>query len=400
VLLLVSMRVLALAAFWLMHAAIAGAQTSAELFDPDTLQEIRLFIHSKDLQLLRERFTENTFYAADLEWRNMRVRNAAVRVKGLASRNPIKLGLRIDFEHYTAGQRFLGLKSLLLDNLWTDPSMLHDRVAMAFFARMGQPAPRQSFCRLFINNVFEGLYALIEDIDSAFVARTIDDGSGYVYEYQFVAPFYGEFLGEDLEPYKARFEARSHEEEPDSTLYGPIRELFRVVNQSDPARWEEQAEQVLDLSQVVAHTAIETFLAENDGIIGAAGMANFYLYRFPNTPRHRIIVADKDTTFFDVRFSVVTRTEENVIVRQALAVPRLRTLYFQVLEDCARAAAADGWLEAEINRALLVIDAAAREDPRKQFSNDQFDQATASMKEFARTRTGIVLEEVARLRAR
>ena len=393
------MRALTLAALcWLLPAGIAGAQTITDFFDQGTLQEVRLFINSRDLQLLRQRFTENIYVPADLEWRNIRVRNAAVRTKGLATRNPIKLGLRVEFEYYTTGQRFLGMKSLLLDNLWTDPSMIRERVTMAFFTRLGQPAPRESFCRLFINNVLQGVYALVEDIDPLFVARTIDDGSGYLYEYHFVAPFFGEFLGEDLEPYKARLEARSRQSEPDSTLYGPIRELFRVVNQPDAATWEAQADQVLDLAQMMTHVAIETFLAENDGVLGAAGMANFFLYRPSNSARHRFIVVDKDTTFFDVRFSVVTRTADNVIFRQAFAVPRLRALYFQVLEDCARAAAADGWLEAEINRALAVIDASVREDTLKQFPNDAFDQATASMREFARARSAIVLEEVARVR--
>jgi spore coat protein CotH len=393
-----ALRIALAAACLVAPAGIAGAQTSADLFDPDTLQEVRLYINTRDLQQLRERFTENTRFAADFEWRNIRVRNAAVRSKGLASRSPIKLGLRVEFEYYTAGQRFLGMKALLLDNLLADASMVRERVALALFARMGQPTPRESFCRLFINNVFQGVYALVEDVDPIFVARTIDDGSGYLFEYHFVSPFYGEFLGEEFEAYKPRFEARSREGESDAAIYGPLREMFRVINQADDATWQAQVDSVLDLSQLVTHLAIEMFLAENDGLLGGAGMANFNLYRPANSSRHRFIVWDKDTTFFDVRFSVVTRVAENVLIRRALAVPALRALYLQVLEDCARAAAADSWLEAEINRALAPIDAAVREDPLKPFANDAFDQATASLREFARTRSGIVLDEVARLR--
>jgi spore coat protein CotH len=393
------MRTLALAALFWLPSVFAGAQTIDEFFDPNALQEVRLFINTRDLQQLRERFTENTYFAADFVWRDTRVRNVAVRAKGLATRNPIKLGLRVEFEHYTAGQRFLGLKALLLDNLWSDPTMIRERVTMAFFARLGQPTPRETFCRLFINNVLQGVYALIEDTDTAFVARTIDDGSGYLYEYHFVSPFYGEFLGEDLESYKARFEARSHEQESDAALHGPIRELFRTLNQPDLALWEAQADQVLDLSQFMTHVALEHFLAENDGILGAAGMANFYLYRPANSSRHRLIVSDKDTTFFDVRFSVVFGADENEIFRRAFAVPRLRVLYLQVLEDCARAAAVDSVLSAEIDRALSVVDAAVREDPLKQFSNDAYDQGIAALREFARTRPALVLEEAARLRS-
>ena len=394
------LRHLSLAAFAAVYVlslpTAATAQTSDELFDPNTLQEIRLFINSRDLRDLRERFTENTRYPADLQWRNMRVRNVSVRSHGLASRNPTKLSLEVDFDSYTSGQTFLGLKSLVLDNLWTDPSMVRDRVAMAFFARMGQAAPRESYCRLYINNVFEGVYVLIEPVDPTFVARTTGDGSGYLYSLEFTTPFFGEFLGEDLAAYKPRFEARSRERESDSALYTPIRELFRTANQADDASWAAAMDPYLDLAQFVTHVAIEVFLAENDGVLGGAGMANFYLYRDPVSTRHRLFVWDKDTTFFDPAFSILTRSEDNVIFRRALRVPSLRSLYLQVLSDCARAAAADGWLEAEVNRAVSLIDAAAREDPRKRFTNEEFDAAVAFVREFARIRPDFVLREVAR----
>ena len=87
-------------------------------------------------------YSENTYYTADLQWRNIRVRNAGVRSRGSASRNGDKLGLRVDFDRYVTGQRFLGLKSIVLKNLWQDGSFMHEALAMAFFARMGQPAPR------------------------------------------------------------------------------------------------------------------------------------------------------------------------------------------------------------------------------------------------------------------
>ena len=46
----------------------------------------------------------------------------------------IKLGLRVDFDRYIGGQKFLGMKSFVLDNHWQDGSFMHERLAMAFFA--------------------------------------------------------------------------------------------------------------------------------------------------------------------------------------------------------------------------------------------------------------------------
>jgi spore coat protein CotH len=126
------------------------------------------------------------------------VRNAGVRSRGNASRSDVKLGLRVDFNRYVSGQKFLGLKSFVLKNLWQDASMMHERLAMALFARMGHPAPRETFCRLYINNEFQGLYAIVESVDSTFLTRNFGEDNGYLYSYQLQSVFQGEYLGEDL----------------------------------------------------------------------------------------------------------------------------------------------------------------------------------------------------------
>ena len=47
-------------------------------------------------------------------------------------------------------------KSLVLDNLTQDPSTMKEVLAMQLFARVGLPAPREAFVRLFVNNVLPG----------------------------------------------------------------------------------------------------------------------------------------------------------------------------------------------------------------------------------------------------
>ena len=126
-----------------------------------------------------------------------RVRNVGVRSRGYGSRSATKLGLKIEFDKYTTGQRFLGMKSLVLDNLWQDRALIREFMAMAVYRRMGEAAPRESFARLYINNVYQGLYAIVEDVTEAFVTRTIGDTGGYLYEYKFRNDFYMGYPGDD-----------------------------------------------------------------------------------------------------------------------------------------------------------------------------------------------------------
>src|SRR5512134_2644818 len=84
-------------------AAVADgtrAQTAAGLFDDTTLHDVYLFINSRDLLKLRAGYLTNTYYPADLLWGTTRVRNVAVRSRGTGSRNPFKLGLRVDFNRF------------------------------------------------------------------------------------------------------------------------------------------------------------------------------------------------------------------------------------------------------------------------------------------------------------
>jgi spore coat protein CotH len=388
-----------LAALWLLSAAPAAqAQTADDLFDRLTVQEIRLFINSRDLRDLRARYREDIYYTADLQWRNIRVRNAAVRSRGQASRNDRKLALRVDFNRYTTGQTFLGLKSIVLKNLWQDGSMMHEMLAMSMFARLGQPASRESFCRLFINNEYQGLYTIVESVDDKYLDRTVGEHAGYLFSYQFMGQYYGSYLGDDFRAYRRILEPQSHELEANSVLYGPIHDLFREVSQPFDAVWRERVEQHVDLAQFVTQAAIENFLAEEDGLLGFNGMNNFYLYRPAGSKRHRFFPWDKDSAFLLPQFSILTRADQNDLFRQAMTFADLRELYLQTLETAARSAAEEGWLETEIARIADLVAPAVQQDTRKSFSTENFFESVEAMKEFARIRPTFVLEEVAKVR--
>lgn len=395
-------RVLAAAAIGLAAMlacpASALAQSAAELFDSGTIHEIRLSVHSRDLRTLRENFRDNTYYPADLTWRNLKVRNVGIRSRGFGSRNPTKLGLRVDMARYTTGQTLVGMSTIILDNLWQDDSMIREKLAFTFFERLGQPAPRESYCRLFINNEYQGLYTITEEIDAAFARRVTGETDGTVFEFK--ADIARQFRGEDLgaiENYKRFFEPRTHELDADTTLYTPIQDLFREANGPDDAVWRSRVEPYIDLNSFMVHVGIEQFMAGNDGILGVFGMNNFYLYRFQGSQKHRLFVWDQDNAF-NFHNSAIATTDANILFQRAMAYPDLREIYLKTIEDCAILSRTDDWLAFEIDRLVAAVFEAARGDTRKQFDNTRFDEAVNFMRLFAAERPNQVLAEVARLR--
>jgi spore coat protein CotH len=388
--------VIAVLAGVMLAAAPASAQTAAELFDVNTLQEIRLSVNSRDLRELRANFNLNRFYTADLTWRGVKVRNVGIRSRGLGSRNGTKLGLRVDMARYTTGQTLVGLSTIVLDNLWQDDAMIRERLAFTMFERLGLPAPRESFCRLFINNEYQGLYAITEEIDGDFAKRVTGETDGTVFEYHYVRDWRMEDLG-GIASYKPLFEARTHVLDADSTLYNPIQEMVREINGPDDAVWRERVEQYVDLNQFMAHAAVEAFIAENDGLLGYAGMNNFYIYRQQGSKKHRLFAWDKDNAFLFVDGPIAT-SDANVLFRRAMGHADLREIYLSTVEQAARLAAADDFLAFEIERLTALIFDAARADTKKQFDNDRFDLAIQFMREFAARRPALVLSDVARIR--
>lgn len=389
----------------------AVAASTDDLFDGSQLHEIWIHINTKDWSQLRATFRQNTYYPCDLEWRGMKVYNAGIRSHGQASRSGTKPAFRLDFDRYVTGQEFLGLKSLVLDNLWQDPSMIKERLTMRLYQRVGLPAPREVHARVYIGSrrEFAGVYAIVEDIDERFVKRHFGEDAGYLYQYQWLGPYYFEDLGPDLEPYAARFQPRNHETESLIALSGPIREMVRAVNEAHETDLEGALKPYLDLRTLIPHLALENFLSESDGVLGSSGMNNFYLYRFAGAPSPQVLVWDKDQTFTWLDMLPWHNFATNVLSRKIWAVPGLRAAYLSKLVEIAALAGPpaatassgpddpSGWLETEALRSYAQIRAAALGDPLKPYSNEQFEDAVEFVTRFTRLRSDFVRRIVAQL---
>ena len=125
----------------------------------------------------------------------------------------------------------------MLDNLAQDPSGVHETVTSWFMSRFGIPAPRAAHTVVYVNGDYAGVYALVEPIDKTLLARVFgseDDvqNDGYLYEFNKVAEWWLSYLGPELEPYKAYFSAKTHEDRATKTLYRPIEALVRLINET------------------------------------------------------------------------------------------------------------------------------------------------------------------------
>ena len=381
---------------------VARAQTADALFASQDLQRVDLFVHSADWLKLRAEFQANTYYPADLTLNGQTVRNIGIRSRGRGSRSSTKPGLRVDFDRYTTAQRFLGLKSFVLDNVTQDPSGIHESVAMAFYARLGIPAPRSVHTRLYVNNEYAGLYVIVESVDKDMLARVFGvigedtQNDGYLYEFKWMDDWKFGYLGDGLSEYKLRFEPTTHESKSDEELYRPIENLVRIANNTPTDRLSAELAPRLDIPAVIRFIAAQVFLAETDGFLGGFGINNLYLYRLENSDVHTFIAWDADNTFYHPEYSINSGIDGNVLMRDLMAVPEYNALYYAEMRRCVELAEADDWLNTEAIRQIQRIDTAMKEDPWKPWANNAYEGKAGDMLNFSRARLAFVKCELER----
>jgi spore coat protein H len=391
-------------------SARLSGQTTADLFDSSKLQRIELLLHTADWEKLKQNFQTNEYYPADLVWNGETVRNTGIRSRGVASRSGTKPGLRVDFDRYASDQTFLGLKSLVLDNLTQDPSGIHEMVSNWLFARMNIPAAREAPARLYVNGQYAGLYAMVEPIDKVMLARIYgsngDDvlNDGYLYEFEKAGVWNFGYLGSDLMPYKAYFQPKTHESKSDEDLYRSIERVVRLANETPAADITAALGNYVDLNSLVRYLAVQNFLAETDGFLGEFGVNNFYLYRLEHSEQHVFIPWDDDLSFNgEPTFDVFRGVQGNALASRLLENRDYLALYLRTLQETVDVAdkrtdgSQIGALDEEVRRQIALIDEAMLEDPMKPWTETDYVTGRDLMIRFAPQRVRYVGCEVARL---
>ena len=398
---MMKMRLTCLIMLALLVSVSATAQTQDDLFNPEILQRVELWLNASDWAKLKSAFQENTYYPADVTWNGITVRNVGIRSRGLGSRSSTKPGLRVDFDRYASGQQFLGLKSFVLDNLTQDATGVKETVTMRFYTRLGIPAPRETHTRLYVNGEYAGLYGLVESVDKTMMGRvfgSIGDNvqnDGYLFEYNYVlgSPWRFTYEGPVLTPYRIRFDIKTNETHAESAIWGPIEELVRLTNDTSAGAIEQAISSRLDLPAFVRYIATQNFVADFDGFNGYDGMNNFYIYRKEASAQHVLIAWDEDNAFLQADYPILMRIDENVLTSKLLSLSAYKTQYFNVMLEAADSATE--WLRQEMQRQLDMISEAMLADTLKPYSNSEHQGARETLLTFPEQRITYVRCEVA-----
>ena len=273
------------------------SQEGKELFNTDFVHEIRItFNQSNFWSELNNNYQDfSTFSGSDIPYLEGDISidgtlltSVGIRLKGKSSyyyANDKKKPFKIDFNEFIEDQQYDGLKKINLQNGIGDPGMLRDFLAFDMMRKIGVAAPRVSYCKLYINDEYWGLYEIIEQIDQTFLDNNFSKKSGNLYKNQRWSSL--EWWGNDVNIYQDTFELKTNTEEND---WSNFIHLLDVLNNSSETEFEDEFSRIFNIDYFLNVLAVDIFINNWDSYI--SNSRNFYLYDDPGSGKFHWIPWD------------------------------------------------------------------------------------------------------------
>jgi hypothetical protein len=281
--------------------ASSQAPTSADLFAPDHVIDVRIQIPKRDWSKLRmqSRSLESalsaarkkgefdkpyTYFEADVVIDGTKFDRVGLRKKGfIGSLSSTRPSLKIKLDHVDADASLQGLTNLTLNNNKQDLSLVSQFLAYKLFNAAGVPAPRCSFARVTVNGKYLGVYSHVERIRDAFLERNFRSAKGVLYEGTVTDFFPG---------WELAFERKAGDE---SLGLSRIKELIELLNEANDKKFESRIGKLVDLDAFYHFWAIEGLLGFWDGYSGNKN--NYFCYLHPKTKKFHFMPWGADMLF-------------------------------------------------------------------------------------------------------
>lgn len=261
-----------------------GTDKAAVLFDPLNFSKVELTKVTGGQDLTYEYLNSDTYRPANIKITlpgkaAITLKNVGLRLKGQASRGDSKFPLKIKFDAFVKGQKFLGLKRMTLNNMVQDPSFIHETTAYKLYRAVGVPAPRTGYSRVFVGGTYFGLYLNIESIDKVFGKRWFPS-TKHVYSGPYNC---------DIVPNNSCYEAGIGD-----TTRTDL-ENAGAIDQLSGADWWAALGRLSNRPRIIKLMATDVFMSNWDGYTDA--VKNNHFVHFDKSGKFSIIPWGLDQTF-------------------------------------------------------------------------------------------------------
>lgn len=278
-------------------AGVVHAQYS--LFDDTYLHEIRITSTDPNFwQTMQSDWQNNFDTGVDIPYQSTTVvidgnelLEVGVRQKGFSSNffaTTNKKPLKLHFSKFVDGREYDGVRKLNLANGVGDPAIIKDKLAYDMFRYHGIPGPRVAHAKIYINDTYWGVYAMIEQIDKRYLKRNFADNDGNLWKNKGNS----NLSWKGSEPTSYPFELQTNEVENDwSKFIG----FVDFINNSTNVAFEEDFTDIFHVDEYLKIIAIDILINNWDSYLDHG--RNWYLYHEPKSDKIHWIPWDYNFAF-------------------------------------------------------------------------------------------------------
>ncbi len=231
------------------------------------------------------------------------VEDIGIRFRGNTSLMAAKKSFKISFNTYNEGREYHNVKKLNLCGSHNDPSMVREKFYFDVYNEFGLPVRRTSFIKLFINDVYFGLYTNLEEMDEIFLMDRFGENTGNLYKCTYPADltWHG-----TLQSSYGQYDLQTNEQQNN---YGDLIHFIDVLNNTPDENFQCEIEKVFDVENFLKIYALDISAGHWDNY--GLNMNNFFLYHNQFTGRFMFLSYDCDNTF-GVDWTGIDWTDRNI----------------------------------------------------------------------------------------
>jgi len=314
-----------------------------------------------------------------------------VRLKGNSSYSHPnnKKSFKLSFDEYIDDQRWDGMKGVHMNNCFSDPTFMREKIHLDFCRDAGIPAPRANYVQVFINDTLFAFYSLVEHVDKRFLGTRFGDKDGDLFKAidafgggpggggggnQIVSDF--RWYGADESSYYDRYEFKTDES---TTGWGRMVEFLDTLNNSSDIA--ASLPKQLDMTTLYRAMASDIIFANLDSYISSG--RNFYAYFNPTTNKLEWIIWDVNMSFGGypgntstaetLSLTYVSSSANRPLVGKIFGSPALKSEYLSALCQLFTTYFSPERLFPHIDSVAAIIRPYVLADKRKMYTDAQFE---------------------------
>ncbi len=268
-----------------------------KLYDDTKVSSISIYLPEDSLVELYDNLENELYYHAtfifDDGLTTDTVDNVGFRLRGNTSLYSAKKSFKISFNAFTEGGKYEGVEKLNLLGMHNDPTMVREKLYFDTYNAIGLPGRRSNFVRVYVNDIYAGLYTNMEHVDENYILSRYGNKNGNLFKCTWPADL--QWRGDNPNEYlNDGYEWTINEDNPDGNIQDLIH-LIDVINNSSDADFTCALEAVFDVQQFLQTYALDVAAGHWDNYAG--NINNFYLYYNMATGRYEFLSFDADNTF-------------------------------------------------------------------------------------------------------